>query len=132
MEQKQLPKEDAYDQARREFYGERMREDIERRVAKEEATHTGAYFGRTMLGIGNEIEDETFEKFRTLAEKNITETEQTRAAVFSGISSLNSSEEPGQVDSATDGTEALMEAESQESQESEATEGQNDQGQARR
>jgi len=47
-----MTKSTAYDIARREFYQFRHREDIERRVAAEEAEATGAEFGPTMLEVG--------------------------------------------------------------------------------
>ena len=85
MEHEQLSKDAAYDKARREFYGERMREEIERRVANEEATATGAYFGRTRLSIGNQLEDEAFETFRGWAQKTLDQTQAARAALYSGL-----------------------------------------------
>ena len=100
MEHRQLSRSDAYDQARREFYGERMREEIEKRVAKEEATSTGAYFGRSMIGIGNDLEDQTFEKFRTWADKAVTAMDQARAAAYSGLDSPTSNADKGPIDSA--------------------------------
>ena len=80
-----MSKDDAYDQARREFYSERMREDVERRVAREEAMATGAYFGKTVIGIGNDLEDEQFEKFRGWAQKTIIEIEASRSAGSSNL-----------------------------------------------
>ena len=85
IERENMSKDDAYDQARREFYSERLREEVERRVAREEAMATGAYFGKTVIGIGNDLEDQEFEKFRGYAQKAIIEMEATRSA---GQSSL--------------------------------------------
>ena len=91
MEQRNLSKDDAYDQARQEFYDQRMREDIERRVAKEEATATGAYFAKTRIGIGAELENKSFEVFRAWAEKTAMELDQARAAVYSGLDTTETS-----------------------------------------
>lgn len=57
----------AYNQARREFYELRHREDVERRVAKEEAMATGAYFGKSTLEVGMELEDIWQEKWKQWA-----------------------------------------------------------------
>ena len=84
MERKKLGRQEAYDQARREFYAQRMHEDIERRVAKEEALSTGAYFGETTIKYGMELENKVYEEFRAWAEKTIVEVEQARAAFSSG------------------------------------------------
>ena len=75
-----MPKGEAYDQARREFYMERMKEDVERRVAKEEALATGAFFGKSMVQIGGELEDKAYEEWREFAEKSLLESEQAGAA----------------------------------------------------
>ena len=79
--------EKAYDQARREFYEERLQEDVERRVAKEEAMATGAYFGKSMLEIGMELEDKEYERWRAWAIKEVTLLKQKRAAVYTGSDS---------------------------------------------
>ena len=59
----------AYDHARHEFYAVRHEEDVERRVAKEEALATGAHFGKTYLEIGMELEDKIFEAWKAWALK---------------------------------------------------------------
>ncbi|KAL8657394.1 MAG: hypothetical protein Q9226_001954 [Calogaya cf. arnoldii] len=75
----------AYDQARKEFYERRLQQDIERRVAKEEAMATGAYFGKTTLQIGMELEDKTFEAWKAWASAQVIEQEQRRAAMYTGL-----------------------------------------------
>lgn len=57
----------AYDIARREFYRLRLREDIERRVAAEEAEAFGADFGPSRLEIGMQLENEEFERWKKWA-----------------------------------------------------------------
>lgn len=75
----------AYDQARQEFYALRHEEDVERRIAKEEAQATGAYFGKSMLEISMELEDKVYEKWKQWALKEIILMEQTRDAAYTGL-----------------------------------------------
>ena len=74
----------AYDQARKEFYDLRLQEDVERRIAKEEAMSTGAYFGKSALEIGMELEDKEYESWKEWASKEVTLLEQKQAAMYSG------------------------------------------------
>lgn len=74
----------AYDQARKEFYDLRLQEDVERRVAKEEAMSTGAYFGKSALDIGMELEDKEYEKWKEWATKEVALAEQRQAAMYTG------------------------------------------------
>ena len=64
-----MAREDAYDKARKEFYQLRLREDIERRVAKEEALYVGAQFGYSALEKGMRMEDRRFEAWKRYAIK---------------------------------------------------------------
>ena len=80
-----MTKAAAYDQARKEFYAARLQEDVERRVAKEEAQATGAYFGKSMLQIGMELEDEEYERWREWGLQQIAQQEQARAAIYTGV-----------------------------------------------
>jgi len=75
----------AYDQARKEFYSIRHEEDIERRIAKEEALSTGAYFGKSILEIGMELEDQAYESWKQWATKEIQVIEQQRSAAYTGV-----------------------------------------------
>ncbi|KAL9002984.1 MAG: hypothetical protein Q9188_004118 [Gyalolechia gomerana] len=75
----------AYDQARKEFYETRLQQDIERRVAKEEAMATGAYFGKTTLQIGMELEDKIFEEWKAWASREAVQMEQRQAAMYTGV-----------------------------------------------
>jgi small subunit ribosomal protein S23 len=84
MKYKGYSKPKAYDQARREFYQHRHLEDIRRRIAKEEAQSTGAYFGKGPLEIGMELEDKTFESWKEWATQQIEDEQSTRAQMFSG------------------------------------------------
>ncbi|MCJ1390460.1 mitochondrial ribosomal small subunit component [Xylographa bjoerkii] len=80
-----MSKAGAYDQARREFYEERLQEDVERRVAKEEALATGAYFGKSMLEVGMELEDREYERWREWAARDIIEAKQRQASMYTGV-----------------------------------------------
>jgi small subunit ribosomal protein S23 len=80
-----ITKAEAYDQARREFYKLRLREDVERRVTKEEAEATGAYFRKSMLDVGLELEDKEYDRWLGWADAEVTRLSQARLA-FSGSS----------------------------------------------
>ena len=74
----------AYDQARKEFYDLRLQEEVERRVAKEEAMSTGAYFGKSALEIGMELEDKEYEKWKVWATDEASMAQQNQAAMYTG------------------------------------------------
>ena len=80
MDTESMTKRQAYDQARQEFYDERLRQDVERRVAKEEAESTGAYFGKSMLAVGMELEDVAYDEWRAWADNEVTIMEQNKVA----------------------------------------------------
>ena len=65
----------AYDVARREFYRLRQQEDIERRIAVEEAQYVGAYFGKKRLDVGMMLEDKEFENWKVWAGKETASRE---------------------------------------------------------
>ncbi|RFU36100.1 hypothetical protein B7463_g163, partial [Scytalidium lignicola] len=75
----------AYDIARKEFYALRQEEEIERRIAKEEALSTGAYFGKGHLEVGMELEDKAYEQWKAWAAKQVEMIEMQRSAAYSGI-----------------------------------------------
>ncbi|OAA55799.1 37S ribosomal protein rsm25 [Niveomyces insectorum RCEF 264] len=84
-----MDKDQAYDSARREFYTLRHREDVERRVAEEEARMVGAYFGKSALQVGMQLEDEAYEDWKKWAAEETAkaESERTRAyTTFGGES----------------------------------------------
>jgi hypothetical protein len=66
----------AYDKARKEFYEVRHAQEVERRVAREEALWTGAEFGPSPLDIGMQLEDQKYEEWRVWADKEITTQKQ--------------------------------------------------------
>ena len=63
MENEEITKRKAYDLVRREFYRLRQEEEVERRVTLEEAKHVGAYFGKTRMDIGMQLEDLEYERW---------------------------------------------------------------------
>ena len=73
MKHAHMTKPAAYDRARKEFYQVRREQEIERRIAKEEALHYGAYFGKSTLEVSEELEDEVWEKWK---EKAVAHLEQ--------------------------------------------------------
>ncbi|PHH59534.1 hypothetical protein CDD81_2896 [Ophiocordyceps australis] len=71
MQNNAMSKAQAYDMARQEFYFVRQKQDIERRVAVEEARWTGAYFGTPPIDVGMMLEDHVFEKWKSWAGKQL-------------------------------------------------------------
>ncbi|KAM5343163.1 hypothetical protein ACJ41O_014129 [Fusarium nematophilum] len=92
MEVQKLSKRKAYDMTRREFYRLRQEEEVEKRVAVEEAKHVGAYFGKTRIDVAHGLEDREFETWKVWAGK---QTEKQEAARSSEIESFGLEEEDG-------------------------------------
>jgi small subunit ribosomal protein S23 len=80
-----MSRSQAYDVARKEFYALRHEEEVERRVAKEEALWTGAYFGKGALEVGMGLEDKTFESWKEWATKEIEAINAQRDAAYTGV-----------------------------------------------
>lgn len=76
-----MTKSHAYDIARREFYRLRLQEDIQRRVAAEEAEATGAQFGPSYLEIGMDLENQQYEKWKAWAKTEAQLFDQRTAAL---------------------------------------------------
>lgn len=85
MEAKGVPKQRAYDIARKEFYKLRQQEEIERRIAVEEARMYGGYFGETDLQVGMKIEDRAYETWKKWATDNIARLEVSREAAYANV-----------------------------------------------
>lgn len=68
----------AYDKARKEFYRARHRQEIEQKVAKEEALFYGGIFGMSAIEVGMQLEDKAFEDFRTSAIERIAARKQSQ------------------------------------------------------
>lgn len=89
MDHRDMGRAQAYDIARKEFYALRQEEEVERRVAKEEALWVGAYFGKSVLEVGTELEDKTYEAWKTWATKEVETIERQRDAAYTGVGSAN-------------------------------------------
>jgi small subunit ribosomal protein S23 len=79
-----MTKTDAYDQARAEFYALRHQEQVEQRVAREEALAVGAYFGLSQNEIGMKIEDSVFENWKKWATAEAITLQQSRGDTYAG------------------------------------------------
>ena len=105
-----ITKEEAYDRARREFYHLRLQEDIERRVAKEEAEAYGAYWGKSTSEVGMELEDKERDRWLAYAEKELDRIQQLRAS-FAG-SSISDEDDFLEVEEPTTSTKNVEASES--------------------
>lgn len=79
-----ITKSHAYDLARKEFYFHRHLEDVERRVAKEEAMHVGAWFGPGPLEISMQLENKIFNNWKTWALEQVELENQRGASQYTG------------------------------------------------
>lgn len=93
----------AYDQARQEFYAIRYEQEVERRVAKEEALSTGAYFGKSRIEIGLELEDKVHESWKQWSLKEIAGQQQRNESAYTGIEA--EADADGDAETSTDGAE---------------------------
>jgi small subunit ribosomal protein S23 len=73
----------AYDIARKEFYSHRLREDIERRVAAEEAQAVGANFGKSINQKSIALEGAMYDDWEKWSRQTVLESLQ-RSAAFTG------------------------------------------------
>ncbi|KAF2864046.1 hypothetical protein K470DRAFT_254372 [Piedraia hortae CBS 480.64] len=74
----------AYNIARKEFYRVRHAQEIEERVAREEALSTGAFFGPGPLEVGMQLEDQKYEEWKKWAAREIMAMKQQQASAYSG------------------------------------------------
>ncbi|KAF3160632.1 mitochondrial ribosomal small subunit component [Orbilia oligospora] len=94
-----LSKSAAYDVARKEFYRLRMRSDIERRIAAEEARSVGAFFGKTHLQVGLELEEKSLLAWKVKAQEAVAKRQQ-RIEAMANPGSIDT--DVGDEDGATD------------------------------
>ncbi|KAI2622849.1 mitochondrial ribosomal protein S25 [Xylaria nigripes] len=80
-----MTRQKAYDIARREFYALRQTEDIERRIAKEEAMKVGAYFGKSAIQVSMEIEDRQFDYWKKWAGRQIQKVQAEQDAAYTNF-----------------------------------------------
>lgn len=79
-----ITKSHAYDLARKEFYHHRHLQDVERRIAKEEALHVGAWFGPGPLDISMHLEDKIVENWKRWALEQVELESQRSASQYTG------------------------------------------------
>lgn len=84
---KPCTREQAYDHARRDFYLIRQSEEIERRIALEEARMVGAYFGKNRLQVSLEIEDKTYESWKRWAQAETSKIQSARESAYANFGS---------------------------------------------
>ena len=98
MDHEGLSKDQAYDQARREFYRLRQAEEVERRIAQEEARMVGAYFGKNTLQIGMALEDKSHEKWKKYARNKMIKEEAVRNEAYQSFGDEDSTPEALEAD----------------------------------
>ncbi|KAI1750175.1 mitochondrial ribosomal protein S25 [Xylaria castorea] len=80
-----ITEEKAYDIVRREFYALRQEEDVERRIAKEEALKVGAYFGMSSMQVGMKLEDQEYDNWKKWASKQISSVQAEKDAAYTNF-----------------------------------------------
>lgn len=91
MQSEGMGRQKAYDAVRREFYRLRQEEEIEKRVALEEAKHVGAYFGKSRLDVGLQLEDREYENWKVWAGKQAEKRESREVEDEEDIPEVNES-----------------------------------------
>ncbi|KAI1634689.1 37S ribosomal protein Rsm25 [Biscogniauxia mediterranea] len=90
--------EQAYDVVRREFYALRHEEEVQQRIAKEEAHMVGAYFGKSFLQVGMELEDKAYENWKRWASKQIEAVRAEQNAAYTSFGGDAEGEDAGGID----------------------------------
>lgn len=83
--QPNITKAQAYDQVRREFYSIRQREEIEKRIAQEEARMVGGYFGKSRLDVGFELESREYGRWKSWALAETAKEETARSQAYTAF-----------------------------------------------
>ncbi|KAI5927896.1 mitochondrial ribosomal protein [Camillea tinctor] len=94
-----MSKDQAYDIVRREFYALRHEEEVQQRIAKEEAMMVGAYFGKSFLQIGMELEDQAFENWKRWASKQIDAVRAEQNAAYTSFGDEDAEDEEATAES---------------------------------
>jgi len=102
MRNQNYTKERAYDKARKEHYAQQHDQEIETRIAKEEALALGATFGKSAIEVGMQLESAEFDRWRLWAEEQVVLMEQQRSAAYTG---LGTAEASGELDAPSEGNE---------------------------
>ncbi|UNI24657.1 mitochondrial ribosomal small subunit component [Purpureocillium takamizusanense] len=111
MQNEKMSKRKAYDVVRREFYRLRQAEEIEKRVAIEEARHVGAYFGKSRLDVGMQLEDQEFENWKIWAGKMTAEREAKANAEVATFEMEDDAETETETETASEDAEKTTEGE---------------------
>ncbi|KAK0634943.1 mitochondrial ribosomal protein S25-domain-containing protein [Bombardia bombarda] len=93
---KRLSKERAYDIVRKEFYKLRHQEDVERRIAVEEARMVGGYFGKSDVQVGMELEDKEYESWKHWASIEIARLDAEKNQSHTSVADLPGDELDGE------------------------------------
>ncbi|KAI1179835.1 37S ribosomal protein S25 [Nemania sp. FL0916] len=88
-----MTKDRAYDIVRREFYLLRQQEDVQRRIAQEEARKVGAYFGKSHMQVGMELEDQVYEGWKKWAGKELQEQVAQQDAAYTNFGAGDGAED---------------------------------------
>lgn len=89
-----LSREEAYDMARKEFYALRHQEQVEVRIAQEEARMVGAYFGKTRLQVSMGLEDLEYERWKKFAEEEMARIQAQRQGAYTSYGVQEESADP--------------------------------------
>lgn len=103
MQNDDLAEAAAYDKARKEFYRARHAQEVEQRVAREEATFYGGIFGMSAIEVGMQLEDKAYENWREWAAKQIAKAKQLANSTYTG----DESDEMGDEDTEIAASELL-------------------------
>ncbi|KAL2116507.1 hypothetical protein VTJ04DRAFT_8675 [Mycothermus thermophilus] len=85
MEACGMSKQAAYDVTRKEFYALRHQEEVERRIAIEEARMYGAYFGQSYNRVGMDLESGAYERWKKYAADRIAQLELQQAEAYDTV-----------------------------------------------
>ncbi|KAI0205706.1 mitochondrial ribosomal protein S25 [Astrocystis sublimbata] len=80
-----MTQQKAYDMVRREFYALRHMEDVERRIAKEEAMKVGAYFGMGSNQVSMHLENQEYEFWKKWAGRQIIDIQAEKDAAYTNF-----------------------------------------------
>jgi len=86
----------AYDKARKELYKTRHSREVESRIAKEEARHYGAFYGKGPLEVGMDLEDVQYANWVEWAKKENMLLQTQASNAYTGDEAENSAAETGQ------------------------------------